>query len=499
MSSFLSWALGLGFFLLYAFRRFAFRRRLPLPPGPKPLPVIGNVLDLPTSRDWLTFTEWGRKYNSPLIYADALGQGILIVNSPDDAVGLLEERAQSTSDRPYFPLFFLMGLETNTANLSYGTLWRKHRKVLHQSMKKDAVERHQPILVNQASQLLRNIAKDPSSFMRYCKIYSGSLVLDIYYGYDRSSDKDPFFLRAEDAVVQISRAILPGAFAVNAFPLLRYVPRWFPGAGFQDWAANAKRLIVEARNFPFDLAKANPTKDDGTSTLVGQWLQERVLEPEDEPVLRDVAGSAFIAGIDTTYSSLVTLFLALTLYPDVQRKAREEILRVVGTNRLPNLQDRPSLPYLDAIFREILRWRPPVPLGIPHKVSRDEVYNGHFIPAGTIILTNYWAMTRDESLHPDPEEFRPERFLNSDGTLKPGTDRPYAFGFGRRVCPGRLLAADSIWIPLAQVITMFNITKAKDEYGNDIQPSLELTDEGATCPDPFQCNIVLRREYDDWR
>ncbi len=86
----------------------------------------------------------------------------------------------------------------------------------------------------------------------------------------------------------------------------------------------------------------------------------------------------------------MTLFLALTLYPDIQRKAREEILQVVGTNRIPNLQDRPSLPYLDAIFREIIRWRPPVPLGIPHKVSRDEVYNGYFVPAGTIILTNYW-------------------------------------------------------------------------------------------------------------
>ncbi len=131
--------------------------------------------------------SWALIFRSgPLVYADALGQGILIVNSPDDAVGLLEERAQSTSDRPYFPLFFLyalfllisaltdsscsMGMETNTANLSYGTLWRKHRKVLHQSMKREAVERHQTILVKQATQFLREVAKDPTRFMRYCKM-----------------------------------------------------------------------------------------------------------------------------------------------------------------------------------------------------------------------------------------------------------------------------------------------------------------------------------------
>ncbi len=88
----------------------------------------------------------------------------------------------------------------------------------------------------------------------------------------------------------------------------------------------------------------------------------------------------------------MSLFLALTLYPEVQRKARQEIIKVVGEHRLPSLKDRPYLPYLEAIYCEILRWRPPLPLDLPHKMNEPDTYEGYFIPSETLILANIWCV-----------------------------------------------------------------------------------------------------------
>ena len=91
-------------------------------------------------------------------------------------------------------------------------------------------------------------------------------------------------------------------------------------------------------------------------------------------------------------------FLALTLNPEVQKKAQEELRQVVGTNGVPTLRDRPSMPYLEAIYRETLRWAPPVPLGVPHTTAEDDVYNGYLIPAGTVVVANIWSVHNMDSL-----------------------------------------------------------------------------------------------------
>jgi cytochrome P450 len=135
--------------------------------------------------------------------------------------------------------------------------------------------------------------------------------------------------------------------------------------------------------------------------------------------------------------------------PQVQRKAQEEIDRVVGTGRLPDVNDRPDLPYIEAIYRELLRYEPPLTIGIPHSLLEDDVVNGYFIPRGlsisgqfgglgmtynrlgSFVYSNIWAMTHDENVYPDPFTFKPERFFDADGKLN-DDNRVLAYGFGRR-------------------------------------------------------------------
>jgi len=164
----------------------------------------------------------------------------------------------------------------------------------------------------------------------------------------------------------------------------------------------------------------------------------------------------------------------MVLNPDVQRKAQEEIDRVVGTHRLPGYEDRPFLPYIEALYREVMRWRPPFPLSIPHATIKDDIYKGYFIPKGAAIFANIWAMTHNPAIYPDPDVFNPERFI-TQGRLN-NDDQVSAFGFGRRGCVGRHMGSATVWMMIVSVLASFDIAKAKDVEGNEAEVNDEYTE-----------------------
>ncbi|EIW73889.1 cytochrome P450 [Coniophora puteana RWD-64-598 SS2] len=112
---------------------------------------------------------------------------------------------------------------------------------------------------------------------------------------------------------------------------------------------------------------------------------------------------------------------------------------------------------------------PVAPLGFPHVSTEEDVYNGYLIPKGSIIIANIWGMSRDPRRYPDPEAFRPERFLTKDGALN-GDDVRFTFGWGRRICPGRHSAFASTWIATASLLAAYTFEKAKDKNGVEIDP-----------------------------
>ena len=176
-----------------------------------------------------------------------------------------------------------------------------------------------------------------------------------------------------------------------------------------------------------------------------------------------------------TTSVLQTFFLAMAINPHIARKAQEELDRVIGGDRLPDLSDMEDLPYISALIKELLRWGCPTPIGIPKRVMEDDIYNGYLIPSGTTVIENIWyvvhasdryrylptthkkscrAIFFDESTYPAPRTFNPERYLKDgklDGSIQDPEDR--IFGSGRRYAflyqvPGlrRLAPADCIEI-----------------------------------------------------
>jgi len=186
----------------------------------------------------------------------------------------------------------------------------------------------------------------------------------------------------------------------------------------------------------------------------------------------------------------MSFFVAVLLNPEIQTKAQAEIDAVTGRERLPTFDDRPRLPFVDAICRELLRWRPPIPLAVPHAATEDNVYDGYFIPKGAMIVGNAWAILHNPTMYPDPEIFKPDRFLNADGSLRDDPVLSSTYGFGRRICPGRYFVDSTLFIVIASLLSVFKIEKPK---GTDGGPGVyPYTGFGIMRPKSLSCSIVPR-------
>jgi cytochrome P450 len=141
----------------------------------------------------------------------------------------------------------------------------------------------------------------------------------------------------------------------------------------------------------------------------------------------------------------------MLLYPDAMKKGQAELDAVLGSSRFPTFDDKDKLPYIDAIVKETLRWRPVSAGGIPHAVIQDDEYMGYHIPAGATVIGNHWSMHLDENVYNDPYAFIPDRWIEHP-------DLPLAaFGFGRRICTGQHIAKNSLFINIARILWTFDI------------------------------------------
>lgn len=170
-----------------------------------------------------------------------------------------------------------------------------------------------------------------------------------------------------------------------------------------------------------------------------------------------LAGTVFAAGSDTTTRAICTVLMAAACFPEEQRTVHEELDAVIGTNRAPAFTDKQSLPRLHAFVLEALRWRPLVPMGIPHRTTQVVVFENYRIPAGATVHGNHWAISRDPDVFPDPDAFKPDRWLDTEGRVRDDI-KFFVFGFGRRVCPGQHVANSSVFINAAFVLWAFRLT-----------------------------------------
>ncbi|KAJ8081611.1 hypothetical protein PM082_007457 [Marasmius tenuissimus] len=475
------------------------RRGLPLPPGPKAYPIIGNLLDMPRSSPGPKFEKMGKELDTDMLYLTVGGKNILVLNSYEAAWELLEKRSSIYSSRPRFPMLIeLIGWNRDFIFMPYGDAWRTRRRLFHQEFPNTGARPSHDLHQTAVNRLLiKNLLRDPENFNRHLKFLTGSLIVRVTYGYEAKHHNDPVLELGEYVMSVLTHVVSPGTFLVDTIPWLKYVPDWMPGAGFKKQAAKWSKLYEKFNTEPFRLTKADMANGVAGPSFVGNALQKASEDPQScwytEEEVMNTAASMQEAGQDTTHAALLSFVLAMVLHPECQVKAREEIDCVVGSERLPDFGDRPLLLYVEAIMQEVLRWQPVGATGVPHYTHVEDRYRGYYIPKDTTVLPNVWAIFHDERMYPDPYKFNPERWLK-EGKINPEVrDVTSGFGFGRRICPGKQLAMSTIYLTITTMLAVFDISKAVDENGQVIEPGVKFTSNNLNNrPEPFKCSIRPR-------
>ncbi|KAF9223624.1 cytochrome P450 [Gyrodon lividus] len=470
------------------------RSTLPLPPGPPPLPIVGNVRGINTAAPWLTYTDWGNLYGD-LVYSSFFSQEIILINSEKVARALLDQRSNIYSDRPALPTNLLFGLDFNTVFMHYGDRWRLQRRLCHQAFRSDAAPKYRPMQQRKSHQLLLNLLEDPDRSFEHLHTYSSSIIMSAVYGYETEPKNDGMVDIVGKALKLAVKELRPEVAAVfSVFPSLLWLPWWVPGMGIQKKAAQSREWARDWVEAPFEYVMEKMREGTAGPSMVFDALHRMKDNGPDQQLqaIKETSATAFGAASETTASMLQAFLLAMVLFPEVQKKAQSAIDSVVGTSRLPTWADRTSLKYIDAVLRETLRWHPILPLSTPHATSDSDVYEGYYIPKGSTVMPNVWAMAHNEEKYPKPFDFIPERFLDTDGNLNDDTVG-FAFGFGRRICVGRYVADASLWYAISGMLALFNFSKAKDSNGKAIDFEPQWSSGIAIHPLPFPFDVTTRR------
>ncbi|KAL0579349.1 hypothetical protein V5O48_002682 [Marasmius crinis-equi] len=483
-----------------------------LPPGPRPSPIVGNWLDIPAASDkpWLVYQEWSRKYQSDVVHFEVFGNHVIVINSQKAAKDLFDKKSALYGDRPRMTMINeLVGLDWHFGFMAQGASWTTHRKMFSKDFNSAVVSKFLPLETKWNRIFLKNLLNDPQSFLTHTQHLASGLSLELSHGIlvQESGKPDPFIGAATEALEGLGAAGLFGSFLVDYLPsrkcrifienlgldqhiLVKYVPSWFPLAGFQGIAKKYRVPVGVAGTVPFSVGKAAIEKGEAGPSMLSGLLETKSFDDDD---VRRTTAATFANGSAATVTALNSFFLAMVLYPEVQARAQKELDTLLG-GRLPDFPDENSLPYVTAIVKEVLRWNPAVPMAFPHRLTTDDSYNGYHLPAGTVVVPNTWAILHDPDVYgSDVDKFNPERFLTKDGKLNPEVPDPQvAFGYGRRVCPARHLALSTLFLNIATVLSAFEITQ------NGPRPSGEYTSGLLSYPVPFRCSIQPRsKAYED--
>lgn len=445
------------------------------------------------------FDKWRKQYGP--IFSFKVGRRLAIVlNDLKATSDLLDKRGDIYSSRPRMVVAHEI-LSGGKRGLSapYGDHWRRWRKLQHIGMNGRAAMYYREQQTLEASIVLRDLLADSGDdHEQTLRRFVTSVVLGVSYGRRvRDLKTDEMVSYNYKAALEYQRASVPGQYIVETWPSLLWLPKplqWFRPALTPLEAIRAKDTETYLDFF-------NGVKRRFEAEIAKECMGTYSLSKGGNQGMTDVEvayalSAPFSAGVDTTLSTIQWCLVAAVAYPAITMRVQEELDNVVGRDRLPTFDDERSLPYLVAFIKEVTRWRPVVPLAIPHATSKGDVYAGFDIPAGTTVYGNIEALVNDPSLFEDPETFNPSRFLKSHSPIggnwngKVEGEFTMPFGFGRRVCPGMHIALHSTFISVARILWAFDVHPVADDSPVDPTKSVNL---GLTrMPAPFHISVNVR-------
>ncbi|KAG8215791.1 cytochrome P450 [Butyriboletus roseoflavus] len=486
-----------GAFVALAIQVSRSRTNQNLPPSIPGLPLLGNTLQL-VNLTHLQLDEWKNKHG-PIYTLSALGGIIVVVANAAIASDILDKMSAVTSSRPDWIMTWINTGKRIDGKIEFtvrSEIWGKCEGGEHEAL----------LLVRDL--VSGELKDDLEGNLR--RVAASTVWRTVYGGPPLKISGDKNLEEINDLADRFLEAFSPGGGIVDIIPVLNHLPSSL--ASFKQLGPTHLHSLVSD-----DPSKLN------FCALLNDRKKAQDLSDED---VAWISGMMFLGGAETSSTALHYFILAMILNPHVSRKAQEELDNEVG-DRPPTFGDRDRLPYIEAIVKEVLRWRPVVAIGAPHvatevniltrpyifssdvsvSVEQDFTYQGYTIPKGAMVLNNLWSITHDPALFDDPDAFIPERFLESEDSKPRQPNVRYddlAFGYGRRICVGRYVAVNSIFITIATLLWAFEFHKALDDHGNEITPpTMEFLNTGGTIrskPFPFRLTVrsagALERLHD---
>ncbi|KAI7325860.1 hypothetical protein KC315_g7730 [Hortaea werneckii] len=468
-----------------------------LPPGPQGLPIIGNVLQMPKRLPWLEFYRMSREYG-PVMYMNLAGQSAIILSTHQAAHDLLSVRSALYSDRPRVVMAGELACKgMHTLLRPYDARYKLHQRMASPFLNTSAANRYTPLQELESRQLLFDLLNGSNKKGEYgidphhpLERAMASFIYSLLYGYHLQTGDEPELREAKKVLAEYEQTAKPGAYLVDAFPALNYLPR-----PLAPWKNKAEQLYEQQANLHLgNLSKALQQERPNVVKLMHASQEAKEMT---EVELAFSVGVLADAAIDTSAMTLNWLIIAaLSNRAEWVQKAQSILDKVVGRDRLPEWEDRAKLTYVDAIINEVLRWRPIIAGGVPHFTKNSDIYGAYYIPANTIVLPNLFAIARDETTFgPEADTFIPERWIDANGKLKDLPD--VGFGFGRRICAGRHIARNGLFIKVARLLWAFHIEPRVDRTtGETIEVSdMDCVDGLVVLPKPFKA--VFRTRCDN--
>nr|AEN19718.1 cinnamate 4-hydroxylase [Acacia auriculiformis x Acacia mangium] len=442
-------------------------KRFKLPPGPLPVPIFGNWLQVGDDLNHRNLTDLAKKFGD--IFLLRMGQrNLVVVSSPELAKEVLHTQGVEFGSRTRNVVFDIFtGKGQDMVFTVYGEHWRKMRRIMTVPFFiNKVVQQYRQGWENEVDEVVADVKKNPESakngvvlrkrlqLMMYNNMYR--IMFDTRF----ESEDDPIFqkLRALNG----ERSRLAQSFDYNYgdfIPILRPFLR-----GYLKICKEVKetRLKLFKDYFVNESKKLESTKgstgNNGLKCAIDHILDAQKKGEINEDNVLYIVENINVAAIETTLWSIEWGIAELVNHPEVQKKLRHEMDTVLGVGHLVTEPDTHKLPYLQAVIKETLRLRMAIPLLVPHMNLHDAKLGGYEIPAESKILVNAWWLANNPAQWKNPEEFRPERFLEEGGKSGGRNDfRFLPFGSGRRSCPGIILALPILGITIGRMVQNFEL------------------------------------------
>ncbi|KAK7391183.1 hypothetical protein VNO78_19595 [Psophocarpus tetragonolobus] len=429
------------------------------PPGPTGLPIIGNLHQVgPKPHWWLS--RLAQSYG-PLMSLRLGSVTVVVASSPGAAREIFEKNDQAFANRPIPESVAAQPNVGDTLAWAPGDQrWRRRRRVCRTEMlTRERLDLLQHLRHEKVQELVEHLGKQGENGksvdigeMAFATMLN--LISNTVFSEDMV---DPGFECAGEFKEMVWR-IMEDAGKVNLsdyFPLLKRFD-------LQGVKRHVEVSYLSLHHIFDDIINKRLTQTQSSSLLKGDFLDvllHHCQQPHSHFTLQNIKPlilDLFIAGSDTSGSTIEWAMAELLRNPEVMQKAREEVIKVIGRSKEVKESDIPGLAYVQAIVKETLRLHPPVPLLLPYVAGHDVEVSGYTIHKGNQVLINAWSIGRNPMFWDDPLSFQPERFLSSNIDFQ-GRDFQYLpFGAGRRICPGLPLANRMITLMLATFLHSFH-------------------------------------------